>query len=318
MVICAIVGCSNRSDDGSGLSFYGIPTVTDRYGKAELELCTKRRDGFLAAISREDLDMTMLHKYKVCEMHFHSREPAYLYNTTASNWLPTLNLGHKEHGSAVTRSLDCLSVDRWKRAQEREQWKRIKELLPALVTEEIQSIVAEEIRLVAVEQIEIARQYFKPADHHECSSKIEALQMELAKCKVHTVTLTTEINKLTFTDQCLVDDDFVKLHTGLLNAKVVNAVFEHVSKTLPLDGVTKLSPFQEFMCVLLKLRMNTSHEYLAYRFGVSPSTVSRIFLKWLRQMDLRLSNLIMWPDRDALRKTMPTCFQETCNYYRLF
>ena len=112
MVICAIVGCSNRSDDGSGLSFYGIPTVTDRYGKAELELCTKRRDGFLAAISREDLDMTMLHKYKVCEIHFHSCEPAYFYNTTASNWLPTLNLGHKEHGSTVTRSLDCLSVDR--------------------------------------------------------------------------------------------------------------------------------------------------------------------------------------------------------------
>ena len=100
------------------------------------------------------------------------------------------------------------------------------------------------------------------------------------------------------------DDDFVKVHTGLPNAKVVKAVFEHVSKTLPLpsDGVTKLSPFQEFMCILLKLRMNTSHEYLAYRFGISPSTVSRIFLKWLKQMDLRLSNLIMWPDRDALRK----------------
>ena len=84
MVICAIVGCSNRSDtrsaDGSRLSFYGIPTVTDRYGKAELELRKKRRDGFLAAISREDIDMTALHKYKVCEMHFHSRKPAYLYN----------------------------------------------------------------------------------------------------------------------------------------------------------------------------------------------------------------------------------------------
>ena len=79
MVICAIVGCSNRSADGSRLSFYGIPTVTaDRYGKSELELRKKRRDGFLAAISREDIDMTALHKYKVCEMHFHSRKPAYL------------------------------------------------------------------------------------------------------------------------------------------------------------------------------------------------------------------------------------------------
>ena len=298
----------------SGISFYSIPTVTDRYGEAELELRKKRRDGFLAAISREDLDMTVLHKYKVCERHFHSGKRAYLYNTTDPDWLPTLHLGHKEHGSAVTRSLDP-SVDRWKRAQEREKWKRIEELLAALVTEEIQSIVAEEIRLVAVEQIETARQYFKPADHHECSSKIEALQMELGKCKVHTVALTAEINKLTFAEECLVDNDFVKVHTGLPNAKVVKAVFEHVfehvSKTLPSDGVTKLSPFQEFMCVLLKLRMNSSLEYLAYRFGISPSTISRIFLKWLKQMDLRLSNLIMWPDRDALRKTMPACFQES-------
>ena len=135
--------------------------------------------------------------------------------------------------------------------------------------------------------------------------------MELGKCKVHTVALTAEINKLTFAEECLVDNDFVKVHTGLPNAKVVKAVFEHVSKTLPSDGVTKLSPFQEFMCVLLKLRMNSSLEYLAYHFGISPSTISRIFLKWLKQMDLRLSNLIMWPDRDALRKTMPACFQES-------
>ena len=272
MILCTIVCCSNRSDDGSVISFYSIPTVTDRYGEAEFELRKKRRDGFLAAISREDLDMTALHKYKVCERHFHSGKPAYLYNTTDPDWLPTLHLGHKEHGSAVTRSLDP-PVDRWKRAQEREKWKRIEELLPALVTEEIQSIVAEEIRLGAVEQIETARQYFKPADHRECSNKIEALQMELAKCKVHTVALTAEINKLYFTEECLVDDDFVKVHTGLPNAKVV---LEHVSKTLPSDGVTKLSQFQEFMCVLLKLRMHSSLEYLAYRFGISPSTIFRI------------------------------------------
>ena len=50
--------------------------------------------------------------------------------------------------------------------------------------------------------------------------------MEPAKCKEHTVALTVEINKLTFTEECLVDDDFVKIHTGLPNAKVVKAVFE--------------------------------------------------------------------------------------------
>jgi len=28
-------------------------------------------------------------------------------------------------------------------------------------------------------------------------------------------------------------------------------------------------------------------------------------------MNIRLQDLIIWPDRDALRKTMPSCFQES-------
>ena len=43
------------------------------------------------------------------------------------------------------------------------------------------------------------------------------------------------------------DDEFVKIHTGLPNAKVVKAVFEHVSKTQPSDDVTKLLLLQEFV-----------------------------------------------------------------------
>ena len=102
-------------------------------------------------------------------MHFHhSCKPAYLYNTTDPDWLLTLNLGDKEHGSTITTRLEGPSVDRYKSAQEREKLKRIEELLPALVTEEIQFIIAEEIRLVAAEQMETARQYIRPADHHEC------------------------------------------------------------------------------------------------------------------------------------------------------
>ena len=46
--------------------------MTDTYGEKEMELRKNRRDGFLAATSREDLDLTALHKYKVCERHFHS------------------------------------------------------------------------------------------------------------------------------------------------------------------------------------------------------------------------------------------------------
>ena len=63
------------------------------------------------------------------------------------------------------------------------------------------------------------------------------------------------------------------------------------------------------MCTLLKLRRPI--EDLAYRFGVSTSTVSRILSKRLKQIDTQLQPLIIWPDRDVLQKTMPACFEES-------
>jgi len=63
------------------------------------------------------------------------------------------------------------------------------------------------------------------------------------------------------------------------------------------------------MCVMLKLRMNLPSEFISFLFHISPATTSRIILKWLKRMDMRLSGLIRWPDRDTLRKTMLECFK---------
>ena len=49
--------------------------------------------------------------------------------------------------------------------------------------------------------------------------------------------------------------------------------------------------------------------YLAYRFEIPISTVSRIMLEWLTVMDIHLSPLISWPDREDLWKTTPQCFK---------
>jgi len=60
-----------------------------------------------------------------------------------------------------------------------------------------------------------------------------------------------------------------------------------------------------------KLRTDLPNKFLGYSFGVSQATVSRVILKWLVQIDIRLQDLIVWPDRDALRETMPYCFQKS-------
>lgn len=58
----------------------------------------------------------------------------------------------------------------------------------------------------------------------------------------------------------------------------------------------------------MKLRLNMPFKDLAYLFkSISVSTISRIFSAWMIAMDIRLSPLILWPEREALWATMPLC-----------
>ena len=141
-----------------------------------------------------------------------------------------------------------------------------------------------------------------PTDH------IDGLRKELAVAYSTISSLKHTIQRLSpFTEDSMQSstDGFIQHYTGLPNFKVLKAVFDYVT---PQDMRTKLSRFQEFMVVLIKLRLNLSNEDLCYRFDVCRSTISRILSRWLTILDAELQPLILWPDRDILRKTMPECF----------
>ena len=123
--------------------------------------------------------------------------------------------------------------------------------------------------------------------------------------------LTMKIKPPPFTEQSFTSDEYVKFHTGLPNFAILKAVFEHILPGVSLSEKSKLLPFQEYIIVLLKLRLNSSGQDLAFRFGVSFATISRIILKWVKVMDVRLRPLILWPEREVLWKTMPACFRES-------
>jgi len=59
----------------------------------------------------------------------------------------------------------------------------------------------------------------------------------------------------------------------------------------------KLDVFEQLILVLMKLRLNHGDQGLAYRFGISHSTVSQYFGKMMELLYVRLSCLVYMPER---------------------
>ena len=77
-------------------------------------------------------------------------------------------------------------------------------------------------------------------------------------------TLTQQVDKQLppFYEKSFTSDEFTLFYTGLPNITIVKAIFEHVSKELPVNSDTKLALFQKFISVLIKFRSNTANEDL--------------------------------------------------------
>ena len=118
MVLCVVIGCSKRSGCDNGVSFYRIPAIIKQRSKQEFELSKKRRNGFVSAISREDFSDKITTNDRICSTHFILGRPAYLFDVTNLDWLPTLNLGHlKRKVPEPTSELRC---ERARRRRERQ------------------------------------------------------------------------------------------------------------------------------------------------------------------------------------------------------
>ena len=62
------------------------------------------------------------------------------------------------------------------------------------------------------------------------------------------------------------------------------------------------------MFVLVKLKLELSHTNLAYRFSLSLSNVSRIYKSCITILSEELEILSVWPERDALRRSLLESF----------
>ena len=167
MVQCAIFGCNNHSDCDNDVSYYKIPSmITHTHDERDWELSTERRDGFLAAIAREDLTVELLERdtmtdYRVCSRHFLSGKPAKLYNVTSPDWLPSVNLGHSKKQQLSQQLADnnarhkCSKRRAAKQRAREEDDKIFKEQMESVCSLEIGGIVSGLVQEIAQETIDV-------------------------------------------------------------------------------------------------------------------------------------------------------------------
>ena len=139
----------------------------------------------------------------------------------------------------------------------------------------------------------------------------DALKEENAILKEKLESMQSEMKKLSFDQEYLKNNDKkVLYYTGLSTWSLLMTLFMFIKPHLHTTGKSSLSPFQQLMMTLMRLRLNLTTKDLGYRFNVHNSTISRIFNRVINIMSVRLSKLIRWPDRDALLKTMPITFRK--------
>ena len=90
----------------------------------------------------------------------------------------------------------------------------------------------------------------------------------------------------------------------------INDKEEQNKSTFTRPTTHKLAVEDEYLLVLMRLRMGLTIIDLGERFGISESTVNNIFLTWINYLYATLGSLKIWPHRDIILQNAPVEFLE--------
>ena len=297
MVFCLMVDCGSKSTRDKGLHFSRVPSVVTNQGEEAEKLSKERRSLWISAISRDDLSEQILANDRVCGRHFVSGKAAKSWDRFNTDWVPTLNLGHEKR--VERKNLEQAS-QRGQRASEKER-KRKEQL-------DRERALAEEIAAKKLKLNEAGEQVSSICFTNDVEQSVDSsTQTEEFAYLVNTEPLPLRpFGEEEFRN----NDKKVQFYTGLPSFDILNIVFHRIVPFVNRKSQL-LTPFEEFIMTIMKLKLNMPFEDLAYRFNVSVSTVSRTFQAWIIVMDCRLQPFIKWPEREVLWHTMPQCFQQS-------
>lgn len=149
-------------------------------------------------------------------------------------------------------------------------------------------------------------------------ARIELLEQENASLKRAVVSSCKKPFRL---EDIAHDDRLVRCYTGFPSYAVLLAFFDFLgpavnhleywgSKKSSTSRQKKLNPFNCLFLTLIKLRLNLTEQDLAFRFGISTSTVSRYFITWICFLYHHLKEIEWCPTAEQVACTLPHAFKE--------
>ena len=123
--------------------------------------------------------------------------------------------------------------------------------------------------------------------------------------------MKSQYDRTALTEEHLKDDKKVKFYTGLPSYTVLLAIFNLIAPCVADHQRHVITKFQQYVMVLMRLRLNLNEVDLSYRFGIGQATVSRLFDKWVSVMFTVLGPLVKWPEQAEVLRTMPVDFRKS-------
>ncbi|XP_065153661.1 uncharacterized protein [Paramisgurnus dabryanus] len=293
MPTCCVVGCENRTS--SGVNFFRIPAGSHPFQK-------NRRNLWLRAIKRADWDNAKVKEARVCSAHFISGEAS--LDSSSPDFVPSLFVYKKQ------TQIPQAKMERYHRKMKRDEYPKMQ---PAPSTAEMEQDCPID-HCNDEEEAEVnhpvSREEYDDlcVRHRQLQEDYINLQQDCFKLRRENEGLSEELQNSKFSYRN------VKSNTGqlLFFTGLTSVIFEWLLKKL--SGSIEVShqalPLEDqLLMVLMKLRMGLSNTDLAYRFHVTPSTVSNIYRMWISVMSVVLKPLIKWPNKGAILKNMPKMFK---------
>ena len=157
------------------------------------------------------------------------------------------------------------------------------------------------LKLDVHEQIVIQNKLTKMNNEQDIEIKTLRKEIQILKTKMFNFDFVKQNNQITF-------------YTGLQNISAFEWIISRIESNIALLRckiiTSSLTIRDKVLMVLMKLRLGLLNEDIAHRFHVSRSAVQRIFKKVLPLLAAAVENLIIWPDRDVTRASLPRSFKK--------